>query len=59
MSSSPSSVSVATISLPLRSFSGSVSVMLRSPATSSAVPWGRYLSAETALSIVEVSSGAR
>ena len=58
MSLSPASVSAAVISVPLRLFSGSVSVVLRSPATSSAVPRGRSLSAATTLSIVKVSLGA-
>ena len=59
MSSSPASNSAAAVSVPLLLFSGSDKVVLRSPATSSVVPRGRSLSAETTLSIVEVSSGAR
>ena len=52
MSLSPFSVSAAAISVPLRSFSGSVSVVLRSPATICAAPQGRSLSAATTLSNV-------
>ena len=59
MSSRPASVSAAVISVPLLSFYGSSRALFRSPATTSTLPLGLSLSAETTLSIVEVSSGER
>ena len=59
MSSSPASVSIAVISVPLLPFSGSAKVVFRPPTTISAEPRGRSLSASMTLYIVEVSSGAK
>ena len=59
MSSSPFKVSATDIYSPLRSPSGSKSFKSRYPATSSLAPQSRSLSAETTLSIIEMSLGAR
>ena len=59
MSSSPSVANSAAISSPLRSPSGSAKVVFMSPATSSSAPLGRFLSASTNFSIVEVLSGGK